>query len=184
MSRLNRVVMVASFRKFIFLLLVWDNQQWVEQYRKFVSFASEEEIYGVMERKRSPSVLGPASFIDWFKSKCFGAKTDQDVLQANELAPAPDFIIAAVCEFGHVCEKDLYRYSRGAFNEPWNVALFLIRKRRRDRLKMIRRQFGMEKYRSLDSIIERIKQRMLKERSLKKRIGRIAKKILKSREQT
>jgi len=45
--------------------------------------------------------------------------------------------------------------------------MFLTRKLRRDSLSEIGRQFQMEKYSSINSIIERMKKQMLADRNLK-----------------
>jgi len=171
-------------KEFIFSLLTKDRRKWVKQYRQFISVENEEEIDGVLESKRWPSVLGPESFIDWVKGKYYAVKADQDVPQAKELAPTPDLIIEAVCEFYHVSRDDLYRSKRGDFNEPRNVAIFLVRKLRRDGLKKIGLQFRMEKYSTISSILERMKRRMLKDLNLKRRMDRVAEGICKSQGQT
>ena len=101
-------------------------------------------------------------------------KADQEVPQAKDLAPETDLIINAVCKFYDISRDELYRSRRGQFNEPRNVAIFLIRKLRRDRLSEIGRQFQMEKYSSISSIIERMKKQMLADRNLKKRVDRVA----------
>jgi REP element-mobilizing transposase RayT len=171
-------------KEFIFSLLTLDRRQWIKHYRKFLSVESEEEIYGVLDRKKWPAFLGPESFMDWVKGKYYGAKTDQDVPQAKELAPTPDIIIAVVCEYYQVSEDDLYRSQRGTFNEPRNVAIFLMRKLRRDRLKTIGRRFEIENYSSVSSIMERMKKWLRQDRSLKSRLDRIADKIYKGQKQT
>ncbi|MFX0197379.1 MAG: helix-turn-helix domain-containing protein [Candidatus Hodarchaeota archaeon] len=71
-------------------------------------------------------------------------------------------IITAVCEFYGISRDDLYKSKRGAYNEPRNVAIFLTRQLRHDSLKESR-QFRIEKYSSISSIIERMKKQMLKE---------------------
>ena len=111
-------------------------------------------------------------------------KSDQEVPQAQDLAPEADSIINAVCKFYNVSRDELYRSRRGRFNEPRNVAIFLNRKLRRDSLKEIGRQFQMEKHSSISSIIERTKKQMLKDRNLKRRMDRVANMFNKSQEQT
>ena len=156
----------------------------MRQYRRFVSVENDEEIAGVLESKRWPSILGTERFVDWVKGQYYAVKSDQDVPQAKELAPAAHLIMDAVCEFYNVSMDELYRSRRGDFNEPRNVAIFLTRKLRRDGLKKIGRQFRMEKYSSISSILERMKKRMLKDRNLKRRMDRVAESICKSQGQT
>ena len=100
------------------------------------------------------------------------------------LAPEVDSIINAVCKFYNVSRDELHRSRRGRFNEPRNVAIFLNRKLRRDSLKEIGREFQMEKYSSISSIIERMKKQMLTDSTLKRRVNRVADRASKSQERT
>ena len=125
-------------------------------------------------------VLGPERFIDWVKGKYYALQADQEVPQAKELAPEADSIINAVCKFYNVSRDELYRSRRGQFNEPRNAAIFLNRKLRRDSLKEIGRQFQMEKYSSISSIIERMKKQMLTDSTLKRRVNRVSDRVSKS----
>ena len=77
----------------------------------------------------------------------------------------------------------MYKSKWGAFNEPRNAAIYLMRKLRRDSLVAIGERFKMEKYSSVSSIIEGTKRRMKKDRNLKERIGNLHSAVLKSHEQ-
>lgn len=171
-------------KEFIFSMLTKNRKDWVKEYRRFVAMESDEGIAGLLERKRWPAVVGPETFIDWVKGKYYALKADQEVPQAKDLAPKTDLIINAVCKFYDVGRDELYRSRRGQFNEPRNVAIFLTRKLRQDSLKEIGHQFHMEKYSSVSSIIERMKNQMLVDRNLKKRVDRVADGASKSQKQT
>ncbi len=56
-------------KKFIFSMLTKNRKDSVKEYRRFVAIESDEEIAGVLERKKWPSILGPETFIDWVKGK-------------------------------------------------------------------------------------------------------------------
>ncbi len=81
-------------------------------------------------------------------------------------------------------ETELYVTMRGYFNEPRNVAVYLIRHLRNDTLKQVGEQFGIEKYSTVSSIVERVKYEMKADKVLKKRIQDLADKISKSQRQT
>ena len=66
-------------------------------------------------------------------------------------------------------EKELYLSRRGYFNEPRNVAVYLIRQLRNDTLKKVGEQFGIEKYSTVSSIVEKVKREMRTDKGLKKR---------------
>jgi len=58
---------------------------------------------------------------------------------------------------------------RGVFNEPRNVAIYLIRVLRCEGLEEIDKDFDMTRYSSVSSVIERVKNQILKDRKFKKR---------------
>jgi len=171
-------------KEFIFSLLTKHKKDWVKEYRSFVTMENSEEIAKVFESKKWPSILGPGKFIDWVKGKYYEAKANQEIPQVKELAPETEAIMNAVCEFYKVSKDKLYISKRGHYNEPRNVAIFLIRKLRTDSLKEIGHRFQMEKYSSISSIIERMKKQMHADRNLTKRVKKLANKVVKSQEQT
>jgi len=72
----------------------------------------------------------------------------------------------------------------GYFNEPRNVAVFMIRHLRNDTLRQVGKQFGIEKYSTVSSIVERVKYEMKVDNGLKKRVQNLAEKITMSQRQT
>ncbi len=94
-------------------------------------------------------------------------KADEDIPQAKDLAPTPDLIIEAVCDYYQINLKDLYKSKRGEFTEAINVAVFLMRRLRHDSLKEIGSHFQMGKYSSISSIIERMEKQLFEDRNLK-----------------
>ncbi len=158
-------------KKFIFSLLDKNKKNWVRRYRQFVSIEDDNEIAAVIEGKKWPSVLGSKTFIDWVKGQYFALKSQEEIPDAKTLAPDAELIIKGVCAFYNVSREDLFKSKRGEFNEPRSAAIFLFRELRRDSLREISAQFHMEKYSSISSIIQRLKQRMQKDRELKSRIN-------------
>lgn len=63
-------------------------------------------------------------------------------------------------------------------NEPRNVAIFLMRRLRGERLEEIGRQFGIAKYSSVSSVIEKMKRDMSVHRNLRVRVKNIEKTLL------
>jgi len=71
-------------------------------------------------------------------------------------------------------ENDTLLFSRiGVFNEPRNVALYLIRRLRGERLEDIGRGFNISKYSSASSAIEKIRKEILINARLKRRISKV-----------
>jgi REP element-mobilizing transposase RayT len=169
------------YKEFIFSLLTQTRKEWVKRYRQFVAVEDEDDIAGVIEGKRWPSILGSESFIDWVKGKYYDLKMDEEVPQAKELAPEPEVIIKTVCNYYGVDREDLCKSRRGMFNEPKSAAIYLMRQLRRDTLQEIGKQFRVEKYSSVSSSIESTKQKMQKNRNLKRRLSELSGRIKKSK---
>jgi REP element-mobilizing transposase RayT len=169
---------------FILSLLTTDRQQQIIHYRRFVSVKCDERIGSILDEENWPPFMGPKNFVAWVKGKYYKVETDPDVPQKKTLAPPYAAIVAVVSDCYQVGANDLYRSRRGFFNEPRNVAVFLARKLRGDRLKTIAEQFGIKKYSSVGSIIERMRIRMQQDRNLKHRVDCIAKQIIKRQKQT
>ena len=89
-----------------------------------------------------------------------------------------------VCKAYNIKETDLYVSRRGYFNEPRNVAIYLVRYLRNDTLRSVGSQFRIEKYSTVSSIVERVKYEMKVDKGLKKRVQDLAEKIAKSQRQT
>ncbi|MBW2220373.1 MAG: hypothetical protein JRF40_12930 [Deltaproteobacteria bacterium] len=58
----------------------------------------------------------------------------EEIPESRFPAPGADKLIEEVCTFYQVHEKDLLASRRGFFNEPRNVAIYLIRRLRGDNL--------------------------------------------------
>ena len=86
-----------------------------------------------------------------------GLIENNEMPQVKELCTDSDRIIFNVCSYYGVEHKDLFISKRGEFNEPRNVAIYLMRKLRRDSLRDIGKFFQMEKYSSVSSVIVRMK---------------------------
>ena len=93
-------------------------------------------------------------------------------------------IIKLVCQHYQLREDDMLQSKRGCFNEPRNVAIYLTRRLRNDTLKQIGEQFGIKKYSSVSSVIERTKSLISEDRKLKKKVENLLLQLSKSQEQT
>ena len=76
------------------------------------------------------------------------------------------------------------RGRRGVSNEPRNIAIFLMRNLKGSKLDDIGREFNVRQYSSVSTIIERTKQRAVKDRKFAKRIKQIKHELKVSQEQT
>lgn len=172
------------YKDFIYGALSNNKKEWIRRYRQFVSMEDDDETTHVFEGKKWPSVWGPDGFLDWIKGRYYESKADDEVPQSRTLDPGREEILGAVCEYYAVDKDALYRTKRGTTNEPRNVSIYLIRRFRRDTLKEIGRQFKIEKYGSVSSIIERVKRQMQEDDGFRKRIDELSSTVTKSQRQT
>ena len=156
----------------------------IRLYKKFVLKETPEEIHQIFGRRNLPAILGSKSFVDRIKDKFFNLKNFEEIPETKRLAPDIDKIKYAVCKAYNIKETELYVTRRGYFNEPRNVAVYLIRHLRNDTLKHVGEQFGIEKYSTVSSIVERVKYEMKVDKGLKIRVQNLTEKITKSQRQT
>jgi putative transposase len=156
----------------------------IRLYKEFVLKEIPEEINQIFGRRNLPAVLGSKNFVNRIKDKFFNLNNFEEIPETKRLAPDIDKIKKAVCKAYDIKEKELYVNRRGYFNEPRNVAVYLIRRLRNDPLKQVGEQFGIGKYSTVSSIVERVKYEMEADKGLKKRIQKLAEIITKSQRRT
>ncbi|MGD8974695.1 MAG: transposase [Desulfobacterales bacterium] len=171
-------------KDFILSMLSKGEGSQLKYYRQFISTEDEDEIDTVLIKKKWPAVLGSADFVQRIKNKFFTQKTNSEVPQSRELAPEPYQIILAVCDRYGVDEKELLISKRGVFNEPRNMAIYLMRRLRGDSLEIIGQQFHIKKYSSVSSVVERMKAALAKNRRLQSNLEQLISSLSKSQEQT
>jgi len=156
----------------------------VEAYRKFIVREDSKELRELFSRKRWPVFVGSEQFIAMVKGKFFSKKADSEISQRKELAPDLDLLIGAVSRGYRVEGKDLLYSRRGHENEARNVAIYLARRLRGDRLKEIGEAFKIGRYSTVSSIVERVKVRIGSDEMLRKKVDRLMSTIQMSQEQT
>ena len=156
----------------------------IRLYKRFVLKETPEEINQIFARRNLPPVLGSQDFVDRIKDTFFNLKNVEEIPETKRLAPGIDKIKHAVCMAYNIRESDLYVSRRGHFNEPRNVAVYLIRHLRNDTLKHVGEGFGIEKYSTVSSIVERVKKEMKADKGLKNRVQNLANTITKSQRRT
>jgi len=172
------------YKDFLLAMLSQDVGKQRDCYLQFVAEEVSQELSEILERKKLPGILGSERFVDKIRNRFFADKSHLQVPDAEQLAPEVDAIIAAVCAHYGIGEGQLMHAVRGVYNEPRNVAIYLIRTLRRDGLLGISRVFGMRGYSSTSSAIERIKARLETSEKLHRQIDTIRRQILGGKSQT
>jgi len=100
-----------------------------------------------------------------------------------EILPDAEKIKRAICNAYGIEESSLLSSRRGVLKEPRNVAIYLARHLRGEKLEEIGGQFGISKYSSVSSVIEKLKRGMSTERKLRVRVKNIEKTLNNSQQQ-
>lgn len=160
-------------KDFVLSMLTKDKRQQRRAYRQFIAKGNTEEMVQVFAGKRLPWLLGSERFMDWVKDRFFKGKYHEEVPDSRGLAPDREKIKKEVCRFYQVKQDDLLRSKRGVFNEPRNVAIFLSRRVRGDRLDEIGRDFNLKRYSSVSTVIEQTKAQISRDRKLRQRVEKL-----------
>ena len=169
---------------FVLSLFSKERKESIKRYKKFVSVQTPEQISAILARHKWPSMVGSETFVSRMKEKFFHSKQHEEVPASRSLAPEVEEIKEAVCRDYSVENDTLLSSRRGVFNEPRNVAMYLTRRLRGERLEDIGRGFNISKYSSVSSAIEKIRKEILTNATLKRRISKLEALLTNSQKQT
>jgi REP element-mobilizing transposase RayT len=127
--------------------------------KAFIAFMQKEdapEVTRLFSKKALPSIWGSENFITQIRERYYLSKNSYEVPEARRLAPQPDAIISAVCDYYKVGFDELLISRRRYFNTPRNVAIYLLRHLRGDDLNSIKEIFRIKTYSTVSSIIQKM----------------------------
>jgi hypothetical protein len=142
-----------------------------------------EEVTRLFSLKKLPSFFGPESFITRIKEKYYFKKKSCEVPESKSLAPTSDTIISSVCEHYGISLNELLITRCGILNEPRNIAVYLLRQIRGEKLNKIGELFNIKTYSTVSSILRRVSSLKKYDKKIKKRIGKIQNSINKGQRQ-
>lgn len=170
-------------KQFLLSMLAREAGQQQKAYRTFMGEAENQTLLRTLSLKKLPSILGDNQFINKLKAKYFERKRHIEVPESKRLAPDIEQIKIAICGYYDLNEDRLYFTKRAVFNEPRAMGLFLSRNLRGESLKNIGKQFKIDNYSTVSSIIERFKARVHSDRGLAQRVEQV-RQIVMRQEQT
>ena len=171
------------YKSFILSLFDRERREGRITYKRFISMESPEEINRIFSQSKFPSVLGSESFVEKVKDEFFHKKRHDEIPESRRLAPDAEKIKKVICRAYGIEESSLLSSRRGVLNEPRNVAIFLVRRLRGEKLEEIGRQFGISKYSSVSSVIEKMKRDIWADRKLRARVKSIEKTLYNGQKQ-
>jgi putative transposase len=168
------------YKEFLLGMLADTKAKAKKSYPEFVRKDDSPEITDFYSTKNLASVFGTRDFVDWVRKKFYRLKRCNEIPQSRQLAPTIAEIKEAVSRSYGVSGQVLEQAKRGRENEPRNVAVFLARKGSGLSLETIGREFGIEKYSTVSSIVVRTDKLLSGNRKLQNRIEEIKRKMGKS----
>ena len=158
------------YKGFILKMFSENKAESKKKYMEFVLKETPEKISRILDGKKWPSIIGSDNFIDRMKKKFFNKKRHMEVPESKLLAPDIDKIKAAVCKEYKLGEGELHHSKRGSRNEARDAAIYLSRQLRGSKLTEIGKDFGINNYSTVSTIIERMKSRISEDRRVNKRV--------------
>jgi len=165
------------YKRFPLSLFSKDHAESIRFYKQFVTQKVPDEINRILGGGKLPPVLGTKKFLDKIKELFFSDKSHEEVPEAKLLASDPDRILDAVVNLYEITIDDLYRSRRGYFNEPRNVAIYLMRRLRSETLKAAGEVVGITKNSTVSSIIDRVKYEMSRDKGVRLRVEKLIKNL-------
>jgi REP-associated tyrosine transposase len=169
-------------KDYIFSMITPKNRGRLKPFIEFMQKDDSEEVTRLFSLKKLPSFFGPENFIVGIKEKYYFKKKSYEVPESKSLAPTSDSIILAVCEQYNVSFNELLITRRGIFNEPRNIAVYLLRQIRGESLNVIGELFNIKAYSTVSSILRRVSKLKKHDRKVKKRIEQIQESISKGQQ--
>jgi REP element-mobilizing transposase RayT len=160
-------------KDFVLKMLAKYRKVQIRKYRQFVEKQDAEQLVSFFDKTNLPSMLGGKKFIKWVKATFFKGKVDREIPQTQHLAPDKRLIINTICDIYGVTENQLTAVRRGLENEPRDVAVYLLRMLCGQPLMAIGEQFGMTRYSSVSSAVDRIKKKRASDLGMIKRLDNI-----------
>jgi len=137
-----------------------DNKLQITAYKRFISKEEPEKIIEYYSKKNMSSILGSDKFIKWVKDRFPKKKKEKEIPESKNLCPEVIDIKKAVCNHYEIKAADLLKSRRGVENEARDLAIYMLRYTRGERLTIIGQEFNLNNYSSVSTAIERIKRKL------------------------
>jgi len=147
-------------KKFILDMFSEDKKSQVAAYKRYVSSKESEDLARHYSKKNTSPILGSEDFIHSIKKKFSKKQKEIEIPQSKKLCPEVIDIKKAVCAHYEIEESDLLKSQRGIENEPRDLAMYMLRMIRAERLTKIGEEFNLSNYSSVSTAVERIRRKM------------------------
>jgi putative transposase len=172
------------YKGFVLEMFSGDKVESKKKYLEFVLKETPEEINRIFSGQKWPLMVGSDDFIARIKKRFFNKKRHIEIPESKLLAPETEKIKTAVLNEYKLGKEELYHSRRGSQNEARDLAIYLSRQLRGNKLAEIGEEFGIGNYSTVSTIIERMKSRISKDRRMKKRVQDLMDDLKMSQKQT
>jgi REP element-mobilizing transposase RayT len=170
-------------KNFILAMLDQNREGQIKAFVDFMKQEDSEEIRNFYAKKNMPSFLGMDKFIEKIRKEYVGRKKHREIPQTKYLEPAIKDIKQIVSRVYKVTPDSMLKLQRGFNNESRDIAVYLVRKHTGKKLEEIGKEFNIDKYSTVSSIIVKIRDRIKVDGALEKKILKIGE-IIKGQRQT
>ena len=129
-------------------------------YKRFISSEESAELIQYYSKKNIASILGDKDFVKRVKDRFSKREKEKEVPESTKLCPEVIDIKKTVCAYYQIEEAELLKSRRGVENEARDLAIYMLRNIRAERLTKIGEKFNLTNYSSVSNAIERIKRKM------------------------
>jgi len=148
------------YKNYILDMFSTDKGIQITSYKRFVSTEEPVELIEHYSKKNMPSILGSDKFIKWVKERFSKKKKEKEIPESKKLCPEVIDIKEAVCNHYKIEDAALLKSRRGVENEARDLAIYMLRFIRGERLTIIGQEFNLNNYSSVSTAIERIKRKL------------------------
>jgi REP element-mobilizing transposase RayT len=170
------------YKDYIFSMITPQKQGRLKSFIEFMLEDDSEKVTRLFTSTKLPSFFGPDRFITEIKEKYYTKKKNYEIPESKRLAPTSETILSAVCDHYGVSFKELLITRRGIFNEPRNIAVYLLRHIRGESLNTIGELFNIKAYSTVSGIINRMAELKKHDGNINKQIERIQKNVTKGQQ--
>lgn len=153
-------------------------------YLDFVTQGESQEVERFYSLKKLPSVLGSDEFKENIKEKFSELINRPEIPTSKDLAPAAEKLISCVCEHYGISRNELFASKRGTENLPRDIAIYLVRLLCCLTLPNVGKEFGINNYSTVSSVVQRMKLRLAGDKQLQVEVDAILQKVTKSQKRT
>ncbi|MDY6970994.1 MAG: helix-turn-helix domain-containing protein [Thermodesulfobacteriota bacterium] len=129
-------------------------------YRKFVAIEDSQELIRFYSKTNISSILGSEEFIKCVKDVFSRKRKEKEIPESKQLCPDIEDIKRVICSYYGIEKAELEETRRGVENEARDLAIYLTRYIRSERLKKIGEEFNLSNYSSVSNAVSRTKRRL------------------------